>query len=82
MSTDTLQQDSASFPETQRYAKCIAASKRIRWDIERDVIRGRRVEIDRKFMPDGLSRIDELLHRIALEAGLAHAPLIAALRAA
>jgi len=60
MSTDTLQQASASFPETQRYAKCIAASKRIRWDIDRDVIRGRRFEFDRKFMPDGLSRIDEL----------------------
>ena len=25
---------------TQRYAKCIEASKRISWDIERDVIRG------------------------------------------
>jgi len=60
MSTDTLQQASASFPETQRYAKCIAASKRIRWDIDRDVIRGRRFEFDRKFMPDGLSRIGEL----------------------
>ena len=26
---------------TQRYAKCIEVSKRVRWDIERDVIRGR-----------------------------------------
>ena len=25
---------------TRRYARAIAASKRIRWDIERDVIRG------------------------------------------
>ena len=29
---------------TQRYAKCIAASKRIRWDIDQDVIRGREFE--------------------------------------
>jgi hypothetical protein len=43
-----------------RYAKCIEASKRVRWDIEHDVIRGRRFDFGRKFLPDGLSRIDEL----------------------
>ena len=26
---------------TERYAKCIEVSKRIRWDIDRDLIRGR-----------------------------------------
>ena len=30
---------------TQRYAKCIEASKRICWDIDRDVIRGRKFEL-------------------------------------
>ncbi len=48
---------------TQRYAKCIEVSKRIRWDIERDVIRGRDFDTDHKFLPDGLSfahRIDSL----------------------
>jgi len=48
---------------TQRYAKCIEVSKRIRWDIERDVIRGREFDADHKFLPDGLSfaaRIDSL----------------------
>ena len=45
---------------TQRYAKCIEASKRIRWDIDRDVIRGRQFDFDKKFMPDGLSKITEL----------------------
>ena len=45
---------------TQRYAKCIAASKRIRWDIDRDLIRGRKFDFDKKFMPDGLSKINEL----------------------
>ena len=47
-------------PLTQRYAKCIAASKRVRWDIDADVLRGRQLEFERKFMPDGLSRLGEL----------------------
>jgi hypothetical protein len=45
---------------TPRYAKCVETSKRIRWDIDRDVIRGRRFDFNRKFMPDGLSKIREL----------------------
>jgi len=50
----------AVVPTTERYAKCIEVSKRIRWDIERDVIRGRRFDFSKKFMPDGLSKIPEL----------------------
>ncbi|HEU4419471.1 MAG TPA: hypothetical protein VFT55_11075 [Planctomycetota bacterium] len=42
------------------YAKCIDASKRIRWDIDRDVLRGRTLDFTRKFMPDSLSRVREL----------------------
>lgn len=45
---------------TARYAKCIEVSKRVRWDIERDVILGRRFDFDKKFMPDGLSKIGRL----------------------
>jgi hypothetical protein len=45
---------------TKRYAKCIAVSKRIRWDIDRDVIRGRRFDFSKKFLPDGISRMSEL----------------------
>jgi len=45
---------------TQRYAKCIEASKRIRWDIDRDVIRDREFDFTRKFLPDGLSFADRL----------------------
>jgi len=44
----------------QRYAKCIEVSKRIRWDIDRDVIRGRRFDYSRKFLPDGISKANEL----------------------
>jgi hypothetical protein len=40
---------------TQRYAKCIDNSKRMRFDIDRDVIRNRKLDFNRKFLPDGLS---------------------------
>jgi hypothetical protein len=43
-----------------RYAKCIEVSKRIRWDIDRDVIRGRRFDFSRKFLPDALSMVNTL----------------------
>src|SRR6476620_2510746 len=45
---------------TERYARVIEASKRVRWDIERDVIRGRRFDYSRPFLPSGLSLVDEL----------------------
>jgi hypothetical protein len=44
-------------PITTRYAKCIEASKRLRWDIDKDVIRGRSFDFTRKFMPDTLAQI-------------------------
>ena len=47
-------------PDTNQYAKCIAVSKRIRWDIENDVIKGRHYEPDRKFLPDGLSKVNDI----------------------
>jgi len=43
-----------------RYAKCIEVSKRVRFDIDRDVIRGRRFDLSRKFLPDGISKVNEL----------------------
>ncbi len=45
----------APLQSTQRYARVIEASKRIRWDIDRDVIRNRKLDFNRKFLPDGLS---------------------------
>ncbi|MFM0225643.1 hypothetical protein [Paraburkholderia dipogonis] len=45
---------------SQRYAKCIEVSRRIRWDIDRDVIRGRRFDLSHKFLPDGLTEVDRL----------------------
>lgn len=42
------------------YAKCIEKSKRLAWDIDRDVIRGREFDFSKKFLPDGLSKVAEL----------------------
>ena len=51
-----------SIPRTSgnRYAKCIEVSKRIRWDIDEDVIRGREFDFTRKFLSDGLSMVARL----------------------
>ena len=43
-----------------RYARCVEASKRVRWDIDQDVIRSRRLNHSKKFLPDGLSKVGEL----------------------
>jgi len=45
---------------TERYAKVIDISKRVRWEIERDVIRGRRFDYTKSFLPSGLSLVNEL----------------------
>ena len=47
-------------PEINRYAKAIEVSKRVRFDIDRDVIRGRQFDFGKKFLPDGLSMVDRL----------------------
>ena len=46
--------------ETNKYARCIEVSKRIRWDIEEDVIRGRKLDTQQHYLPDTISRINEL----------------------
>ncbi len=46
--------------DTERYAKCIEGSKRIRWDIDKDVIRGREFDFSKKFLPDGITKLDQL----------------------
>src|SRR6201984_145285 len=44
--------------DSDRYARCIHTSKRLRWDLDGDVIRGRAFDIAHKFLPDGLSLAD------------------------
>ena len=60
MQAAATQSPGAMRPTTDRYAKCIEVSKRIRWDIDRDVIRGRQFDFSKKFLPDGLSKVAEL----------------------
>jgi hypothetical protein len=43
-----------------RYAKVIEVSRRIRWDIDRDVIRDRTFDLAHKFLPDSLSLVEQL----------------------
>ena len=50
----------ATVQHSSRYAKCIEVSKRIRWEVERDVIRGRKFDFTRKFLPDAISKLDRL----------------------
>ena len=45
-------------PDSERYARCIQTSKRVRWDLDEDVIRGRHFDATHKFLPDGLSLAD------------------------
>jgi hypothetical protein len=46
--------------DSNRYAKCVEVSKRMRWEFERDVLRGRSFDFGRKFLPDGLSKVRQL----------------------
>ena len=46
--------------DSARYAKCVEVSKRIRSDIDRDVIRHREFDFTKKFLPDGLSFVERV----------------------
>jgi hypothetical protein len=52
-------QTTTSFP-TERYARVVATSKRVQWEIDRDLMRGRNFDTALKFLPDGLSLVEEL----------------------
>ena len=43
-----------------RYARVIENSRRIRWDVDKDVFRGREFDFSGHFLPDGLSMVDKL----------------------
>jgi hypothetical protein len=46
--------------DNSRYARCVEVSRRIRWEIDRDVICGREFDFSKKFLPDGLSKVHEM----------------------
>jgi hypothetical protein len=58
--TERKMQTQSYQTETDQYARCIEISKRIRWDIDNDVIKGRQFDFGQKFLPDALSKIEEL----------------------
>jgi hypothetical protein len=60
LSRSTAMQATVNSVDSRRYAKSIDASRRIRWEMDRDVIRGRDLDFSKKFLPDGLSRADRL----------------------
>jgi hypothetical protein len=60
ITTSTTVHNPVNRLDNSRYARCIEVSKRIRWDIDKDVIRGREFDFSQKFLPDSLSKIDEL----------------------
>ena len=49
---------SMSIATHDRYQRSVRSSKRVYWDIDADVIRGRQFDLRNKFLPDGLSLID------------------------
>lgn len=50
----------ASAVDSSRYARCVEISKRIRWDIDRDVVCGRKFDFSKKFLPEGLSQVGSM----------------------
>jgi len=58
MQTESKKSTTAS--EDRRYAKTIENSRRLRWDIDKDVFRGRQFDFAGNFLPDGLSLISKM----------------------
>ena len=49
-----------AFSSNGSYERCINASKAVHWEIDKDVIRGRRFDMSKKYLPDGLSLAQEM----------------------
>jgi hypothetical protein len=47
-------------PQTDKYARVVAASKAVHWDIDTDVIKGRSFDMSKKYLPDGLSLVADM----------------------
>jgi hypothetical protein len=45
------------FPDSDKYARVVKASKIVHWEIEPDVIKGRTFDLSKKYLPDGLSLV-------------------------
>lgn len=49
-----------SSADHRSYEKAVQASRRVRWDTDRDVFRGREFDFATTFLPDGLTKVGEL----------------------
>jgi hypothetical protein len=43
-----------------RYAQIVSSSRKAEWQIDRDLLQNRAFDFSRKFLPDGLSKVDRL----------------------
>ncbi len=59
-----------SQPTRTRYEQIVQMSKKAEWQIDRDLLKDRELDFSRKFLPDGLSRVDRLPFLSAPEARL------------
>ncbi len=59
MTTETVPTEAVP-TATERYARCVAASRRVRWEIDADVIRGQVFDAGSAFLPEGLSLVREI----------------------
>jgi len=50
----------AGSPGRSPYAASVEVSKRVRWDLDQDVVRDRALDFTTTFLPDGLTRLGEL----------------------
>jgi hypothetical protein len=57
----TIEKDYRQSEPIDRYARTVAASKRVRWSIDEDVIRRRAFDLGQKFLPDGLSKVKDFI---------------------
>jgi hypothetical protein len=61
MNMNAVVQDvSPTVAPASRYARIVKASKKIEWQIDRDLMRGRGFDFSKSFLPDGLSYVDRL----------------------
>ena len=58
--TSTALPAAAGSPDRSDYAAPVEASKRVRWDLDRDVFRERALDFSTTFLPEGLTRMGEL----------------------
>lgn len=49
----------AERPFDKNYAKCIEVSKRVRWEMDRDIFQDRDFELDKKFLPDDITLMEQ-----------------------